>query len=121
MHMYVAIGSGAVAISTGFLVKIFYAAWRDQSLRDRRRYKVVTAALMTGKVGLFMWAINPLSWAFGFGVMPPWWMVVSSALVLAAASTLIGSTAMGGTKSTLVVFLICCTIWTMICLIWWSV
>lgn len=112
----VPIGFGLVALSSLFLVFIFWRAWEDTNLRHDSRYRTVSGALAIGKVGIFLWAINPISVALGGAYLPTAVLVLASALLLIAAVTLIGSTALGGDRATLKIFLVCSAIWILLCL-----
>jgi hypothetical protein len=117
METLIRIGFGLVVIAMGFLVAVFYRAYCDRDKLHDRRYRVVALALSVGSVGVGMWAFNPLLQAFGGPPLPGIGMFVASALILLSASSLIGSTAMGGAKTTLKCFLLVSAAWVAACLL----
>lgn len=117
MDLIITIGFGLVALSSLFLVVIFYRAWLDKGLRHDRRYRTASGALSIGKMGIAIWALNPLMQAFDGPPLPLWLMAMASAMILGSAMTLIGSTALGnGNKRTLCIFLCLGALWTIFCL-----
>jgi hypothetical protein len=111
------IGFGLVALSALFLVFVFFRAWRDDGFTGDGRYKLAAGALAFGKVGIFLWALNPLSAAFYGTLLPLWLRVLASAMVLCAAIALIGSTWLGGDRRTLSIFVVFAAIWTAFCIL----
>jgi hypothetical protein len=114
--LLVTIGFGLVALSAVFLVYVFWRAWRDDAYRLDRRYRIVAAALAIGKIGIFFWALNPLSIVFYGTTLPLPVLILASVMILAAAITLLGSTALGGDKWTLKAFLVASAAWTAFCI-----
>lgn len=116
MDLIVRIGFGIVVLSMVFLVFVFTRAYLDPAKRLDHKYKIVAAALGVGSLGVGIWAINPLSQAFGGPPLHPVAMAIASLLILLASCSIIGSTAIGGTPGTLRFFLICTAAWTIGCL-----
>jgi hypothetical protein len=114
----ISVGFGLVVIAMAFKMFIFYRAFCDEEKRSDHRYRLVAGALSFGSLGVAMWAFNPLLQSFGGPPLPAWGMFVSSALILLSAILLVSSTAMGGSKRTLRVFLATCILWTTGCTIW---
>ena len=114
--LLMALGFGLVALSSIFLVFIFWRARQDHGLRGDRRYRAASGALAVGKVGIAIWALNPVLVAFGYAPLPVPLRILASGLVLAAAIALIGSTALGGDRHTLKAFLLASIVWIGFCL-----
>lgn len=96
MNLLIAIAFGPIALGSAFLIFVFLRAYLDPAKHLDRRYRVVALSLAIGQSGVLLWAINPLSQAFGGPPLHWLLMGVASVLMLISASFLIGSTAMGG-------------------------
>lgn len=117
MSLIVRIGFGIVVLSMAFLVFVFTRAYRDPTKRLDHKYKIVAAALAIGSLGVGIWAINPLSQSFGGPPLHPVGMGIASTLILLASCSIIGSTAIGGSKATLRLFLLFAAAWALGCLV----
>ena len=104
-NLAVVLGFGLVAISSFFLSIVFFRAWRDDGLRHDARYRTLSGALSVGKLGILLWALNPILETMGHGGLPLALLVLASGLVLGAAISVIATTALETDGLTLKLFL----------------
>jgi hypothetical protein len=116
MALLIQVVFGFVVIAMAFLIVVFWRAYVDPSKRLDRRYRLVAGALAMGKVGVLIWAFNPLSQAFGGPPLHPLLMAFASGFILLSAAMLIGSTAMGGNPDTLFLCLGVSAVYVLICI-----
>lgn len=113
------IGFGAMAIGMAFLIFVFTRAYLDPTKRLDRRYRVVAGSLAVGKVGVLIWAFNPLSQAFGGPPLHWILMGVATVLILFQTCALIGSTAIGGNQRILRFYVVLAVSWLVFCAAHW--